>query len=264
MARRLALITGASAGIGAAFARIYARRGCDVAICARRNDKLEDLAQELETTSQARVKVIALDLAAPTAATQLLNALPRTPDILVNNAGFGLPGDFADSAWDAHSDFLQLMLTTPLELAHKCLGDMQDKRWGRIINVASLAGFAPAGRGHTLYAATKAALIRFSQSLHLENRNHGVHVTAVCPGFTRSEFHDVNGMRDKVDQMPEFLWQSAEDVAESGWEASERNRPVAVTGGVNKAIATALKLMPDDIALEIMRARSDAMSPQQK
>jgi len=147
----------------------------------------------------------------------------------------------------------QVMLVAVCELTHKVLPGMIDRRFGRIVNVASLAGLVPGSAGHTLYAATKSFLVKFSQSLHLENLATGVHVSALCPGFTFSEFHDVNATRSQVSQAtPEWLWLGADEVAATGYEAAEANRPVCVTGAPNKAIAAIAKLLPDDWALALM------------
>jgi short-subunit dehydrogenase len=253
---RLALVTGASAGIGAAFARLYAQAGCDLVLTARREDRLEALAAELRAAHGVRAMTIAADLSKPGAVDVILGeiaAAGATVDVLVNNAGYGLPGTWRGTTWEAQAAALQLMLTAPLELSHKLLPGMVERRWGRILNIASLAGFAPGGPGHTTYAAIKSALIRFSQSLHAELEGTGVHCTAVCPGLTYSEFHDVNGTRARVSQAPARFWQSAEEVVEAGYDASEHNRAVVVTGATNKLIAVAARITPDALAMEISK-----------
>ena len=256
MARRLALITGASSGIGAAFARIYASHGYDVALTARRADRLEALAAEIALRFGVEAFAIPADLAAPDGVDTVLagvEAQGRVVDALVNNAGYGLPGTYAQTAWSEQSVFLRVMLTAVCELTHKVLPGMVERRFGRIVNVASLAGLVPGPAGHTLYGATKSFLVKFSQSLHLENQATGVHVSALCPGFTYSEFHDVNGTRPLVSQaMPSWMWMGADEVAATGYEAAEANRPVCVPGAPNKAIAALAKLLPDDWALALM------------
>lgn len=260
MDRRLALVTGASAGIGAALARGLAARGYDLVLTARRRDRLETLAEEVRLRFGVEALVLPEDLADPAAPERLLAAVDaagRDVDALINNAGYGLPGVFAETGWQEQADFLQVLLHAPTELAHRSLPGMTDRRFGRILNVASLAGLLPGARGHTLYAATKAYLVRFSQSLHLETLNLGVHVSALCPGFTWSEFHDVNGTRDLARQStPAWLWMGADEVAEAGLEALEANRPVCVPGAPNKAIAALAKLLPDDWALALVEAQS--------
>jgi uncharacterized protein len=259
MVRRLALVTGASAGIGAAFARIYASHGYDVALTARRADRLEALAGEIRLRFGVEALTLSADLGEPGATDAILNDIAghgRVVDALINNAGYGLPGAYADTDWLAQRDMLQVMLVAPCELIHKLLPGMIDRKFGRIVNVASLAGLVPGSAGHTQYAATKSFLVKFSQSLHLENLANGVHVSALCPGFTFSEFHDVNGTRQQASQStPDWLWLGADEVAAAGYEAAEANRPICVTGVPNKAIAAVAKLLPDDWALALMASQ---------
>lgn len=259
MARRLALVTGASAGIGAAFARIYASHGYDVALTARRGDRLEALAGELRLRFGVEALVIAADLAEPGSVDAVLAGIEshgRVVDALVNNAGYGLPGAYGETQWPDQRAMLQVMLVAVCELTHKVLPGMVERRFGRIVNVASLAGLVPGSAGHTLYGATKSFLIKFSQSLHLENQASGVHVTALCPGFTWSEFHDVNATRAQISQStPDWLWLGADEVAATGYEAAEANRPVCVTGTPNKAIAALAKLLPEDWSLALMSSQ---------
>jgi short-subunit dehydrogenase len=260
MSARLALVTGASAGIGAALARVYAAHGYDLWLTARREGKLRELADEIGLRHGVEVHVTAADLADPATPETLLNDIAmggRHVDALVNNAGYGLPGAFSASDWEQHRDFIQVMLTAPVELAHKTLPGMVERGFGRIVNVASLAGLVPGGPGATLYGATKAFLVRFSQSLHLEVQAAGVHVSALCPGFTYSEFHDANDTRAQISaSTPQWLWMGADEVAAAGYEAAEANRPICVTGAPNKAIAAVGKLIPDDWAMALMASQA--------
>jgi len=255
--RRLALVTGASAGIGAAFAKVYASYGFDLALTARRLDRLEALGAEMTKAHGAQIIPIAADLGEPGAVDTILAAVKaknRDVDVLVNNAGYGLPGTWLGTKWPDQARALQVMLTAPLELSHKVLPSMVASKWGRIVNVASLAGLTPgAGGGHTTYAAIKSALIKFSQSLNIELEGTGVHCTAVCPGLTWSEFHDLNGTREQLKETPDFIWQTADEVAEIGYRAAEHNRAVAVTGLVNKLTAGLAKVIPDPLAQAISK-----------
>jgi len=259
MERKLALVTGASAGIGAAFARILASHGYDLALTARRADRLEKLAEEISLRYGVETLTFAADLADPDAPGHILDHLTahgRAVDALVNNAGYGLAGSYGDTRWEDQKAFIQVMMTAPAELAHRVLPGMIHRRFGRIVNVASLAGLVPGSAGHTLYGATKSFLIKFSQSLHLEAASQGVHVTALCPGFTYSEFHDVNGTRAQISaSTPPWLWLGADEVAAAGYEAVEANRPICVPGAPNKAIAAFSKLIPDDWALALMASQ---------
>lgn len=256
---RWALVTGASAGIGAAFAHELAQRGCALVLTARRMDRLESLAAQLRASHGIRVECIAADLADPQAPATLCNEIVRRGiaiDILINNAGYGVAGNFLTPEWRTHADFIQVLMTAPCELAYRLLPAMQQRKFGRILNIASLAGLVPGSAGHTLYGASKAFLIKFSQSLALENVAHGVNVCAVCPGFTYSEFHDITGTRGIVSKMPKWMWMRAEEVARIGLDATERGRIVCVTGRVNGTIKTLFKLLPDGLALRVMRKRS--------
>ncbi|THD74335.1 MAG: SDR family oxidoreductase [Phenylobacterium sp.] len=259
MDRRLALVTGASAGIGAAFVRMFASHGYDVALTARRAERLETLAEEIRLRWGVETLTAPADLAETGAPAQILDHLAangRVVDALVNNAGYGLPGGYAATRWEDQAAFIQVMVTAPCELAHRVLPGMVERRFGRIVNVASLAGLAPAAAGHTLYAASKAFLIKFSQSLHLEARSADVHVTALCPGFTYSEFHDVNGTRAQTSaSTPPWLWLGADEVAATGYEAVEANRPVCVPGAPSKALAALAKIIPDDWGLALMASQ---------
>ncbi|HKP79403.1 MAG TPA: SDR family oxidoreductase [Phenylobacterium sp.] len=259
MDRKLALVTGASAGIGAAFARILASHGYDLALTARRIERLDALAEEIRLRYGVEALTVAADLSEPEAPGHILDHLTahgRTVDCLINNAGYGLPGGYGDTLWTEQAAFIQVMTTAPCELAHRVLGGMRRRRFGRIVNVASLAGLVPAAAGHTLYAASKAFLVRFSQSLHLELVGEGVHVSALCPGFTYSEFHDVNGTRELASSStPAWLWMGADEVAAAGYEAMEANRAVCVPGAPNKAIAAIAKAIPDEWALALMASQ---------
>jgi short-subunit dehydrogenase len=258
-ARPLSLITGASAGIGAAFARALGARGHDLVLTARRTDRLETLAKELHGAHGTYVTVITNDLADPHAVEQLCQALDERGlqvDWLINNAGYGVPGRFDQVDWAVHADFIRVLMTAPTELAWRLVRGMRERRYGRIVNVASLAGHVPGTAGHTLYAASKAYMIKFSQSLALEGLAVGVHATALCPGFTRSEFHDVTGTRSMMNKLPGYMWQTAEQVVQEGIDAVERGEAVHVTGRFNRTVKGLFKLLPDKLALKLSAKQS--------
>ncbi|MEH6487332.1 SDR family oxidoreductase [Hyphomonas oceanitis] len=262
MARRLCLITGASAGIGAEFARQYAALGWDLALTARRTDRLEALAKELESAHGISAITIAEDLAKPEAVDAILAALEakgRHVDALVNNAGYGLPGTFFNTSWEEQADFIRVLYTAPVELAHKVLPGMAERGYGRIINVASLAGYAAGSAGHTLYGSVKAAMIKFTESLNAECAATGqtdIHCTALCPGFTWSEFHDVNGTREDTNKMPKWMWMEAAPVVKAGIDAVNRGQPVVVPGSANKALATLTRILPESLGRAMVSAQS--------
>ncbi|MBT8446133.1 MAG: SDR family oxidoreductase [Gammaproteobacteria bacterium] len=243
----VALITGASAGIGAAFADALAGQGTDLVLAARREQRLREHAGRLEARYGIRSLVVPCDLAESGAATRLFDTIESAGwqvDTLINNAGFGVPGRYLASEWSVHQATLNVMVSAIAELTYRCAAGMQKRGQGRIINVASLAGLLPGTPGHTQYAAIKAWLIRFSESLHLELRSDGIGVLALCPGFTRSEFHDVTGTRDKVEKMPRWMWMSAAECVAEGLRAADRGEVVWVSGRINRAIATLARVAP--------------------
>ena len=255
-AHRRALVTGASSGIGLAFAQVLAENGYDLILTARRRERLESLAAELSRTHHIDAVVIAEDLADAGSCERLVAAIAErglNVDVLVNNAGFGVPGSYASTTWQQQADFVQVLVTAVAELTHRLLPGMVERRWGRVINVASLAGLLPGVAGHTLYAAAKAFLIKFSESLALETARHGIQVTASCPGFTLSEFHDVTGTRAQVSQMPRFMWLDAAFVARGSYEAVMSGVTVFVPGRVNRTIATVARVLPRGLAWRLVK-----------
>lgn len=256
---RTALITGASAGIGKAFAEVFASNGWNIVITARRAERLEALASELSSKYKITATPIPQDLADPDGVKHLLGGIAArglSIDGLVNDAGYGVPGYYARTAWKDQKDFLQVLVAAPCELVHALLPGMIERRFGRIVNVASLAGLIPGTPGHTLYAASKAFMIKFSESLLLENRRHNVLTTALCPGFTYTEFHDVAGVRDKVSKYGEAWWSSAEEVAKAGYDGVMAGRSIVVVGRRNKHLAAIMKLLPEPLALRMIASRS--------
>ncbi len=254
-----ALITGGSAGIGAAFARSLAAKGADIVLVARREDRLRALASELEAAYGVKTKTIAADLADPAAPQRIFDALKAdgvAVDILVNNAGFGLPGLYTEHDWATHRAFLELMLVSYAQMTRLFLPGMLTRKFGRIIQVASLAGLVPGSAGHTLYAPSKAFLISFAQSLAAEGASAGVHATALCPGFTYSEFHDVNATRGLVSQLPKYMFMQAEPVVEGAVAAVERGTAVYVPGPWNKFVAWLSRTLPRSWAEQMVKNQS--------
>lgn len=244
---KYALITGASAGIGKEFAKQLAKKGWNLLLIARREDKLQLISKELSQESSIDAQYFVADLAdirQPGIIFEHCMKKNYNIAMLVNNAGYGVPGDFEKNNWQTHSDSLQVMLNSVIELCHLFYPAMIKSKYGRIINVASLAGFAPPTAGHTLYGATKSFLIRFSHTLNLEGKEKGVHVTALCPGFTYTEFHDVNQTRSMVSKLPKFMWMKSEEVVKQGIIAVEKNQPVKVNGKINRIIAALSSALP--------------------
>jgi short-subunit dehydrogenase len=244
-----ALVTGASAGIGAEFCRQLAAQGYQIVLVARRADKLRAVADELKKSHAANSLIITADLSQNDACQAIVKRLEEENiqiEYLVNNAGYGLPGSFHVPDWQEHADFIQVMMTAVCELTWRLLPGMQERGRGFIVNVASVAGLVSPSAGHTLYGASKSFLIKFSQSLALENASKGVRVTALCPGFTYSEFHDVNKTRELISQLPDYFWLDAKDVVGDTLKAlsAENVDPVVIPGRQYKFIVFTNRYLP--------------------
>jgi hypothetical protein len=257
--RKLVLVTGASAGLGAEFARAYARRGFDLALTARRADRLEALAGELEEAFGVDAFTAPADLAVFEAEREVLAAVAargRDIDVLVNNAGFSIPQSFAAVPWERQRDFLMTLVVSACGLAHAVIPPMVERGGGAIINVASLAGFAPGAAGHTLYPAAKSFAIKFSQALDAEYRGAGIRVTALCPGFTHTEFALANGTQAIMDSSPRFFFQTAGPVIEAAIRGNEKGRVVVIPGWHNEVAAALLHYLPGPLVEAAIRAGS--------
>jgi short-subunit dehydrogenase len=256
MSRRRVLVTGASAGIGRALAAVYAAEGWDLILTARRKDPLDTLADELEATHGCDARVIVADLGVEGAVTRLVSEirlLGLTVDGLINNAGFSRTEGFLNTPPEDQAAMIRVMLTAPVALSRALVPDMVERGFGRVLNVASLAGRRPATGGDTLYGPIKSFMIKASQGLWLEMRGTGVHVTALCPGYTLTEFHDVNGTRDEVSTAyPAWMWQTADHVARVGYAACEANRSQVTPGVMNNLMAGLAKHLPDRMALAMV------------
>lgn len=259
--RPLALITGASAGIGAEFARQLAAAGHDLVLTARRADRLQALADELAATHGVECRTISADLSEADAPEQVVaeaKAGGRPVEVLINNAGYAIAGHYHNTEWADQARFLQVMVNAVCELGHRVVPDMRAAGRGKIVNVASLAGIVPGSAGHTLYAASKAFLIKFSESLAMESAAHGVRVQALCPGFTYSEFHDVVGTRDIVSKLPSWMWMQADEVVRFSLQQLDKSgAPVmAVPGRANRLIALISRKLPYASAYRLVERRS--------
>ncbi len=264
--RKLVLITGASAGIGAAFARAYAARGCDLALAARRLDRLEALGEELSDRHGIEALAIAVDLAAAEAEVSVMASLTshgRHVDILVNNAGFGIPQSFAAVPWARQRDFLMTMAVTPCALAHAVIPGMLERGSGAIINVGSIAGYAPGVAGNTLYPGVKRLMITFSQALDAEYRARGLKVTAVCPGTTLSEFTGVAGIPGRQSLKPGFGVQTAEAVVATAIAGNEAGRVVVIPGWWNRLAMSLMRGLPEPLVRLVINAAAARYRPKE-
>ena len=229
-----ALITGASSGIGEAYARKLASLGYDLILVARRKDILETIAADLQTRFSVSVCVMPCDLAKEADVTSIVEIIGQTDNltVLVNNAGFGFPGAFADCDEGKSLDMIAVHITAPTRLTKAAMPGMIARKEGNIINVASMAAFLPSA-GSVIYGATKNYLITFSECLQIELQNSGVHVQALCPGFTHTGFHSTAELRSiDFSYLPPFLWTSADNVVEQSWRAAGKNHTVFIPGTI--------------------------------
>ena len=247
MAKSIVLITGASAGLGAEFARGYAARGDDLILVARRADRLDDLARTLSAKHGIRAEVIAADLAAADAADTLMAEVARrglTVDILINNAGFGARGDFADLDLAMQTRMIDLNCRTLVALCHHVLPGMIARGSGGILNIASTAAFQP-GPWMAVYYASKAFVLSFSEGLHEEVKSKGVRVATLCPGATKTEFGDVADMTSST--LFKFAGDPAQ-VVRDGMRALDGNHAVKVSGLANAMLAGSIRFTPRFLA----------------
>lgn len=244
-----ALVTGATAGIGAAFARALARRGHDLVLVARDPARLDSAARQLRTYG-VKVDVLAADLTDEQGCARVEWRCGEGLDMLVNNAGLGTKGAFHEVPREQEEHLLRLNVRAPMRLAHAALPPMIDRGGGAIVNVSSVAGFAPGARGAT-YGASKAWMINFSESLHLQYAERGVSVLALCPGFTRTEFHS----RAEMDMsgIPDRLWLDADDVVRTALADLDRGRSMSIPGAQYKVIVAATRLVPPSVQRKVAR-----------
>jgi short-subunit dehydrogenase len=236
------LITGASSGIGAAFARKLARRGRNLLLVARSEDKLIALCNELGRLSGIRAQYVAIDLTAPEAAARLFEETEKRAleiDMLINNAGFGSMGDFEKLDLARELEMIDLNVKSLVDLTHKFLTPMRERRQGTIINVASTAAFQAVPFMAT-YAATKAFVLSFSEALWEENRSHGIRVLALCPGVTDTNFFAAA----KIDRPPMRTVQTAEEVVDAALRGLARGKSTVISGWANFLTVEAERLFP--------------------
>ena len=244
--KKVALVTGASAGLGVDFARQLSKRGHRLVLAARRKERLDELAKEL-----GKARAVAIDLSKTGAAAKLMadiEANGETIDLLVNNAGFGLIGRFAELDAKRERQMIDLNVATLTDLCRAAAPAMIKRKSGGIINVASTAAFQP-GPKMAVYFATKAFVLSLSEALHEELKPHGIHVTCLCPGPTRTEFGNVagfggNGLFDRVAM-------ESPDVVKAGLDGLDRNKAVVVPGLVNKITANSTRFAPRSVVRKI-------------
>ncbi len=231
---RTVLITGASAGLGASFANVFAKNGFNIVLTARRKERLQELASEIEKKYGVSTTSIAVDLADPAGPQYIFDECEKKGikvDALVNNAGLAIPGFYQETDWAQHSDFLQLMSTAPSQLAYLFEPGMVKRGYGRIINVSSFVGTITPTGSYTLYGAAKSFLIKFSQAHAEELKGTGVKVLALCPGFFKSELHDEADETDITAQLPAKMFLDVDKVAEEGYDKVMNSDEVVYVNG---------------------------------
>jgi short-subunit dehydrogenase len=222
-----ALVTGATAGIGAAYAKLLAKEGYDLILVARDKKRLTDTAKSLSKEFGVKCEILVTDL---TKSAQLAKVEKRLAskvkpiEVLINNAGFGINKSFLDSERDAEQELLDVLVTAPMRLTHSVLPIMKERNSGTVVNVSSVASWIAGGT----YSAAKSYLTVFTESLHTELRGTKVNISALCPGFTRTEFHERGRM--KMTGLPNFMWLSAEMVVAHSWKAAKANKAICIPG----------------------------------
>ena len=253
-ARPIALVTGASAGIGASFAEYLAELGHDLVITARDLQRLEDSATQLRSKYGVEVEVIKADLATNEGMRLIelrLENRSRPIEVLINNAGFGINKSFSASERQNENDLLDVLVRAPMRLMHAVLPAMKERNSGTIINVSSVAGWIAGGT----YSASKSYLTILSESLHTELRGTKVKVHALCPGFTRTEFHQRGRM--KMTGLPEFLWLDSKELVRAAWKSAAKGRAVSVPGYQYKILTFLMRYLPRPIVRKVgMNARA--------
>lgn len=249
---KTALVTGASSGLGAEYARQLALRGADLVVVARDRRALEQLAATLQDQHGVEVEVLAADLTKPRQLAKVAERLADTDrpiEILVNNAGFGLPLAFERNDVEDEVRHLRLHVEAPMRLMHAALGSMLGRGRGRIINIASVAAFTP----RSTYGAVKGWLVSFSQWANVRYAPRGVTVTAVCPGFTHTNFHERAGMPPGQEGVPDWMWLDARRVVAESLRDAARGKAVSVPSFRYKAIAAVTRLLPAGLVASVAK-----------
>ena len=250
---KTALITGASGGIGLELARIHASKGDDLVLVARNGDRLAEVKSELESMYNVKVRFLVRDLSVSHAAKKVFDEVSNhriNIDYLINNAGYGDYGLFAESDWEKQEGMINLNITALAHLTRLFLPGMISRGGGKILNVSSLAAFTP-GPTMSVYFATKAFVLSFSEALNNELKDKGITVTALCPGSTESKFHEVAIGDPKL--LRERKMMSASEVAQIGYNAMMMGKPVVIPGFKNAFVAFVSRFVPRETVVRSAR-----------
>ena len=243
---RWALVTGATAGIGESFTRLLASKGYNIALVARDEVRLHERAGELREKYGIQTFVLPADLATKSGVKSVEKYIQSYEiEVLINNAGFGINKAFTASDLGDEQDLLNVLVRTPMRLMHVILPGMKERKSGTIINVSSVAGFIAGGT----YSAAKSYLTVLSESLNTELKGTGVIVSALCPGFTRTEFHQRGRM--KMKGLPSFMWLNADKLVAQSWKDAQAHQPVSVPGWQYKLLVAIISIAPRSFVRQI-------------
>ena len=234
-----ALVTGATVGIGESFTRLLASKGYNIALVARDEARLHERAASLREKYGVQTFVLPADLSTDAGCKSVEDYLCEFDiEVLINNAGFGINKAFSVSQLDVEQELLDVLVRTPMRLMHVAIPKMKERKSGTIINVSSVASFIAGGT----YSASKSYLTVLSESLHTELAGTGVKVSALCPGFTRTEFHQRGRMKMKV--LPSFMWLNSDELVAQSWKDAQANKPVSIPGWQYKLLIAIISIAP--------------------
>jgi short-subunit dehydrogenase len=241
-----ALVTGATVGIGESFTRLLASKGYNIVLVARDEVRLHERASSLREKYGVQTFVLPADLASKKGVKSVEEYIDTYEiEVLINNAGFGINKAFTASDLDAEQDLLNVLVRTPMRLMHVALPKMKERKSGTVINVSSVASFIAGGT----YSAAKSYLTVLSESLNTELAGSGVKVSALCPGFTRTEFHQRGRM--KMKGLPAFMWLNADKLVEQSWKDAQANKPVSIPGWQYKLLVAVISTVPRKFVRQI-------------
>jgi len=239
------LITGASSGIGKDFATLFAEKGYDLVLTARRKKNLEEIKNNLTNQFGIKAFIISCDLSDLKSTEEIYNFCEDNKiqiNVLVNNAGYGLTDSFEEVPLKGHIDFINVLSTSAIALTRLFLPGMIKREFGRIINISSVAAFAPFTNSGGMYIATKLMLLKFSEMIHNDYKNKNIFSCSVCPGFTHTEFH--KEMKDFKSSIPSFMWMESRTVVEQAYEASMSGKEIIINGWRYKILVFFMKITP--------------------
>jgi short-subunit dehydrogenase len=234
-----AMVTGATAGIGESFTRVLAREGFNIVLVARDLERMKERATTLESQFNVQAAIVQADLATDDGCAKVEKYLTENPvEVLINNAGFGINKAFSMSDLSAEQQLLDVLVRTPMRLMHTVIPQMKARNSGSIVNVSSVAGWIAGGT----YSAAKSYLTVLSESLHTELSGTGIKISALCPGFTRTEFHERGRMR--MNGLPNFMWLSADRVVSQAWKENQNGKVLSVPGWQYLILSTVSRFGP--------------------